>query len=113
MKLELPTKIKGEGVNLLTKVLGDPISKAITGHILANGPAYLNELSRELAEKKIASRRPIYERLVELETIGILESAMVRIEYTNSKETENPIKAWVKRYSISDQHRNWLNKLLG
>ncbi len=106
MGVILPTKNEDERVEILSKVLGDQVSKAIIQFLAKAGYGYLSHFSRDLAEKKIASRKSVYEHLVGLETAGILESTMTRIK------SDNEIKTWVKRYTISEQHKDLMSRLL-
>jgi predicted transcriptional regulator len=94
-------------VKVLSKVLGDSVSLAIVKYLTRSEYGYLNQLSRELTSLGVASRRSIYERLVDLQTAGILDCAMTRIQ------NDNAIKSWVKRYTISERHKEWVKELLG
>ena len=112
MKIVLePGESREEMLTALSSVVRDNVNKAIVRYVLDNEEhAYLNEISRALTDKGIGSRKTVYDRLVDLETTGVLDTAMVKIPYQNSKE--HSTKVWVKRYSLSDRHKAWAKRLL-
>jgi predicted transcriptional regulator len=110
MQVTIPGN-REEGMKCLSTAIRDNVSKVILEYVIKNHSAYLNGLTRELTDKKIASRRTVYEHLLDLEDAGILESAMKKVELGNPCNTKG-VKAWVRQYGLTDQHKDWVTKLL-
>jgi len=111
--VELPTEERDKALTYLSATAGDRRSEAILKYITSNGGAYLGKLARELAERKVASRRSVYQRLLDLEGMGVLKSEFVEFKSLNPGKPPAKVKAWVRLYTISDAHKHWIKKLFG
>ena len=99
----------GTGGNIQEKlnIIGDKINQRILGYLLENEKAFFNQMSRDLSEQRVVSRRTLYGRLMEMENAGILVSEMVSLDYG-----EKHIQRWVKEYHISNKHLPWMREVL-
>jgi len=88
-------------------IIGDSINQQILDYLLKKEKAFFNQMSRDLSERKIVSRRTLYGRLMEMENAGILVSDMVPLSYG-----EKHIQRWVKEYHISKKDLSWIREVL-
>ncbi len=80
-------------------IISDVINQRILEYLLEKKKAFFNQMSRDLSENNVVSRRTLYGRLMIMENADILVSDMVRLDCGRKH-----IVRWVKEYRISGKH---------
>ncbi|RLA63512.1 MAG: hypothetical protein DRQ88_12380 [Epsilonproteobacteria bacterium] len=106
MKLNIPVESPQDVAKKL-QIVCDDVGMAILGLLYEQRHTYFNDISRELSEEGIASRRTAHARIARLENAGIVESRMEPLE-----SSEADIRRWVRNFYIRDEHKEWIKKLL-